>query len=424
MLVRWIPFVCFLSVLGLSSVASAASPALPTPQADATAMQPLRCAHTLRDQSFPSECIAADSTARQGFLFPYPGRDNSLVPLSFVGGGQNNHATSEWSTVAGGRDNVAAGPYGGATVGGGRENTASGTGATIAGGGGYDSYYGIAFGNIASGELASIGGGGSNTASGQTSTIGGGSSNRATGFGTTVSGGGGHSATGTASTIGGGSGHETSGFWSTVGGGLRNTAQGYGSTIPGGRWNTATGRHGFAAGHRARSEHDGAFVWGDSLDVDKLSSRADEFSVYASGGARFFTDAAATTGVALAPGGGSWSTLSDRAAKEDVRAVDASAVLDQVVGLPVATWSYRSQDGVVHMGPMAQDFHAAFGLGSSERLIDTVDADGVALAAIQGLNARLTDELRARDREIEALRADLAAVRQLLRKEPLRESAR
>ena len=63
------------------------------------------------------------------------------------------------------------------------------------------------------------------------------------------------------------------------------------------------------------------------------------------------------------------------------------AVLDRVVAMPLATWNYKEQDDSIrHMGPMAQDFHAAFGLGVSDKLIDTVDPDGVALAAIQGLN--------------------------------------
>ena len=53
------------------------------------------------------------------------------------------------------------------------------------------------------------------------------------------------------------------------------------------------------------------------------------------------------------------------------------------------------------MGPMAQDFHAAFGLGANDVTIATVDADGVALAAIQGLNDKL-------ERENEALKKRLA----------------
>ena len=58
------------------------------------------------------------------------------------------------------------------------------------------------------------------------------------------------------------------------------------------------------------------------------------------------------------------------------------------------------------MGPMAQDFYAAFGLGADDRHIVTVDADGVALAAIQGLR----DMLREKDAEIVAQRLRLDAL--------------
>jgi hypothetical protein len=52
----------------------------------------------------------------------------------------------------------------------------------------------------------------------------------------------------------------------------------------------------------------------------------------------------------------------------------------------VSTWNYTAQDGSIrHMGPMAQDFRAAFGLGEDDTTISVVDEQGVALAAIQGL---------------------------------------
>jgi trimeric autotransporter adhesin len=66
--------------------------------------------------------------------------------------------------------------------------------------------------------------------------------------------------------------------------------------------------------------------------------------------------------------------------------VDPRAVLRRVAGIPLFTWSYKSQSPAVrHIGPTAQDFRAAFGVGEDARHISTVDADGVALAAIQGL---------------------------------------
>jgi hypothetical protein len=102
-----------------------------------------------------------------------------------------------------------------------------------------------------------------------------------------------------------------------------------------------------------------------------------------------------------------FAAVSDRAAKMDFVSIDVGAVLDKVLSLPLSEWSYRSAPTQRHIGPVAQDFHAAFGLGGDDKSISTVDADGVALAAIQGLNAKLEAEnavLRAR---LDALEAGL-----------------
>jgi hypothetical protein len=68
-------------------------------------------------------------------------------------------------------------------------------------------------------------------------------------------------------------------------------------------------------------------------------------------------------------------------------------VLAKVAALPISRWNFKELPGADHFGPMAQDFHAAFGLnGRDDRHIATVDADGVALAAIQGLNQKLDEK--------------------------------
>jgi hypothetical protein len=87
-------------------------------------------------------------------------------------------------------------------------------------------------------------------------------------------------------------------------------------------------------------------------------------------------------------------TLSDRSAKQDFAPVEPQEILARVVRVPVAKWSYRNNPSVRHIGPTSQDFRAAFGLGDDDaRSIASVDADGVALAAIQGLNAKLEHEV-------------------------------
>lgn len=105
---------------------------------------------------------------------------------------------------------------------------------------------------------------------------------------------------------------------------------------------------------------------------------------------------------------------SDQAAKEEFKAVDPTEVLEKVVRLPISEWRYKAQLDARHLGPMAQDFHAAFGLGRDERHITTVDADGVALAAIQGLNRKLEDELQQKNRQIEELREAVGQLRKML----------
>jgi len=112
------------------------------------------------------------------------------------------------------------------------------------------------------------------------------------------------------------------------------------------------------------------------------------FVARAPGGMRFLTSTNDTAGLQLTPGG-AWSTLSDSNAKTDITAVDHAAVLRQAAELPVTAWSYRHEPGRRHLGPMAQDFHAAFGLGPDNTRITMLDTDGVILAALKGLIAEL-----------------------------------
>jgi hypothetical protein len=63
--------------------------------------------------------------------------------------------------------------------------------------------------------------------------------------------------------------------------------------------------------------------------------------------------------------------------------MDAQVVLEKVAALPIQSWSYKAQPEQKQLGPVAQDFRAAFGLGQDERSIATVDEGGVALAAME-----------------------------------------
>ena len=113
-------------------------------------------------------------------------------------------------------------------------------------------------------------------------------------------------------------------------------------------------------------------------------------------------------GVQLAIGAGAWSSLSDRNLKTDIQSIEPLQLLERLVAMPIQQWRYIGQPGeVLHIGPMAQDFAAAFGVGENDTTISTVDADGVALAAIQGLNQKLEAELAQSRSENAGLQAQL-----------------
>ena len=89
-----------------------------------------------------------------------------------------------------------------------------------------------------------------------------------------------------------------------------------------------------------------------------------------------------------------------------------------MAALPITTWNFKELHDGRHIGPMAQDFYAAFGLGRSDTTITSVDPDGVALAAIQGLNQKLEEK----EARIVSLEKELAALKRLLLKKLPKET--
>ena len=347
------------------------------------------------------------------------GESNSAEGIrAVIGGGAKNIASRNSAVVGGGYSNTANQSF--STVGGGKVNTANGSYTTIAGGAG----------NLATGRISTIGGGTRNQTQSAYATVGGGSFNLAIGGTSTIAGGTQNHAAGIGSFIGGGAGNQVTGLQSVIAGGLsnrvtdnysvviggrqnvagngndeeedtpyaivsggyENQAGGAYSTVPGGYGNQALGDYSFAVGNQAQvdSDHPGAFLFADSSDATFESSAPNEFAARATGGVRFVTaideNGAPLVGVRLSQGSGSWETLSDRDAKGSVLPVDGRQVLDVLMTVPISTWQYKGQsEAVRHMGPMAQDFYSAFDLGQDEHYISGVDADGVALASIQGL---------------------------------------
>ncbi len=340
---------------------------------------------------------------------------------SAIGGGDGNTigANTGWGTIGGGQLNVLAVSADWATVGGGGFNEIQNVAnyAVIAGGrenliktGSYYSAVGGGYANIINRDATgcTIGGGWGNTIASCVTNSGvlGGESN---GIGGTSR---------WASIVGGyGNGVASNASAAVIMGGMLNHANAQFAMVPGGFQCYANGYAGFAGGWMARSLHTGAFVWADpSVSAFTDSTNGSSVTLRAAGGYRLFTDGNQLFGVQLPPFGTAWAVLSDRNRKENFEAIDTAEVLKKVRELPLTAWNYR-QDPTRrrYIGPVAQDFHAAFGLGD-DRTISTLDADGVALAAIQALakdnaefrvtNAELTERLEKLERELQAIRQE------------------
>jgi hypothetical protein len=196
-----------------------------------------------------------------------------------------------------------------------------------------------------------------------------------------------------------------------------STAMGYSTTASGsnsiamGLETTASGFSSTAMGNAASTNGmEGAFVYGDrSNSQDVLAPAENSFTVRASGGFNFYTSPDLSTGVTLATGGGSWNTVSDRNMKENFQAGDGEVALAAIAAMPIQTWNYKAQDpSIRHMGPMAQDFYAAFGLGHDGKHINTLDIDGVNMLGVQALEKR-TRDLQAENEKLREANSELTA---------------
>jgi len=339
---------------------------------------------------------------------------------SFIGGGEQNAVFGTSSFVGDGYNNESLGES--SFLGAGMYNAAGASGAFLGAGGieyfdAYALYHNTAGpGNLAgavdsfvgAGDLnqisstgagSFIGAGGyaaaatgkstaSNQISGSDSFIGAGDGNVVAGKYAVIDGGYGNVASMSYSAVAGGETNNATGVAAFVGGGTNNSARGLNATIPGGHDNAADGVASFAAGTLAKARNDGVFVWSDNSSTAQFQSTAnDQFLARASGGFYLYSNSAANVGVKLSPNSGTWASLSDRTMKTNVIPLDDAAVLQKVAALPVSEWSYTAERGVRHVGPMAQDFYGAFGVGEDDRHITSIDEDGVALAAIKALHA-------------------------------------
>jgi hypothetical protein len=255
-------------------------------------------------------------------------------------------------------------------------------------------------GSMAMGALTTASGGASTAMGSETTASGAGST--AMGSNTTASGF--ISTTMGSNTTASGTGSTAMGV-STTASGSFSTAMGAGTTASGST-STAMGRGADTNGHA------GAFVYGDnSTDGTIRASAPNQFVVRASGGFFLRTRSDVGTGCNLGPGSGSWSCTSSLHQKEHFRDEDGEVVLGKIAALPIRSWSYLGEPGAVrHLGPTAEDFRAAFGLGTDDTSIGMLDIAGVSLLAVQALERR-TRELRGRTREVESLRSEVAELR-------------
>src|SRR3954471_4847077 len=193
--------------------------------------------------------------------------------------------------------------------------------------------------------------------------------------------------------------------------GYTDNADGTGAVALGYR-STADADYSIAIGQRASTNgHAGAIVLSDGSTTDSTQASANnQFTVRAAGGVRLFTNATMTVGVQVAAGGSSWVVISDRNRKEDFLRTDGEDILSRIGTLPVTTWRYRDEAdrSTLHIGPMAQDWHRAFGFTTDDHTINMSDFDGVNLAAIQALTRR-TDALSGENAQLRSENAELRA---------------
>ncbi|HEY0149543.1 MAG TPA: tail fiber domain-containing protein [Allosphingosinicella sp.] len=170
----------------------------------------------------------------------------------------------------------------------------------------------------------------------------------------------------------------------------------------------------------------GTFIWSDGSaqqSADTFRNTANnEFAARATGGFRFRTNLGGTTGCNLPAGSGVFNCTSSRATKANFAPVSGDELLAKVRALPITSWNYISEGANVrHLGPMAEDFHASFGLGVGSASIGVQDLASVSLAAVQALEVRTADiqqdvsELMKLQGEVAQLRAANQALEQRLR---------
>jgi hypothetical protein len=211
--------------------------------------------------------------------------------------------------------------------------------------------------------------------------------------------------------------------------GIASTTIGYGTkaradySIAAGSYTTASGDYSTAMGYRTTASGNystamgtyvstnafaGSFVIGDNSTLTtNVSTASNQMMMRFAGGYRLFTDAAATMGASLAPGGSSWGTISDSTKKTNFIKADHDYFLSSLSKLRLGSWNYKSQDAknYRHYGPMAQEIFHYFGKDGKgtigcDTLLASADMDGIMMICLQALDKRTSDLQKANEKII------------------------
>ncbi|HEV7781192.1 MAG TPA: tail fiber domain-containing protein [Chitinophagaceae bacterium] len=179
--------------------------------------------------------------------------------------------------------------------------------------------------------------------------------------------------------------------------GSYNTALGLGADVGGSNLNNST-----AIGYNAIVNNANSMVFGDANIISWAFGRKSTVS-----GNAFQVGSGPTNGNgAYLTAGGVWTNASDSSKKENLTKLDGASILAKLKQLSITRWNYKGTNEY-HIGPMAQDFHRLFNVGTDNTSISSIDPAGIALKAIQEQQLEL-EELKAM---IKTMQAEIIALK-------------
>ncbi len=328
---------------------------------------------------------------------------------AFVGGGENNKATSSFATVGGGTGNNTTGNR--SVIGGGRNNTVSSTYGVIAGGNT----------NSVSGASSVVCGGGVNNVFNSNAGIVSGWDNAVSGYRGFIGAGAWNRANNDYNVVGGGSHNTTSAIYGVIGGGQENSNSGQFAVIPGGFRDTLTANasHAMAFGNSVYLNNSYRVAFFDGANSGRLGLNRDDHDGGVSYPVHVGTNSFNGNGAHLT-NGGVWTNASSREFKENFQPVDGQDMLERINNLSMESWEYKGT-GERHIWPCAEDFHEQFDIGAQNdnsardtKYLAAGDVAGVALVGVKALyqKTKKIEELEARIAQLEAMVEMLVAQKQ------------